>query len=259
MLETYTLKQHLDTTRQELSQALYQHDAACRVIAKLMKERDEARAMLNALQTQGINVTAVSDDRTTTENGSNNHAAAPAEDMEVVPQTETKLAEDVLSRIMDKCSELSKGRKGRKAPADLTSRENVCNFSESEVWTPHSSKSGITSMKVIQNPSDNHLLSLTGGVDKIAILTDLTTGQVLSKLNGHSKRVNCVALTSQGSRLAITGSADRQVKVWQPAPGDSDLRYSESLTFAKHESDVTGLALHPTGPTSPHFPVLTSL
>lgn len=46
-LETYTLQQNLAQTRRELSAALYQHDAAVRVIARLAKERDEAREALS--------------------------------------------------------------------------------------------------------------------------------------------------------------------------------------------------------------------
>ena len=50
MTETFELKSHLDTTRKQLSHALYQHDAACRVIARLLRDRDGARAQVAQLQ-----------------------------------------------------------------------------------------------------------------------------------------------------------------------------------------------------------------
>jgi pre-mRNA-processing factor 19 len=48
-LETFNLQEQLSRTRAELATALYQHDAAVRVIARLTKERDEAREALSKI------------------------------------------------------------------------------------------------------------------------------------------------------------------------------------------------------------------
>lgn len=47
VLETYNTREQLSRTREELATALYQHDAAVRVIARLTRERDEAREALS--------------------------------------------------------------------------------------------------------------------------------------------------------------------------------------------------------------------
>ena len=43
LLESYKMKKYVADVRQELSHALYQHDAACRVIARVTQERDKVR------------------------------------------------------------------------------------------------------------------------------------------------------------------------------------------------------------------------
>ena len=85
-LESYTLKQQLIQTRQELSTALYQHDAAVRVIARLSQERDEARDALAKIATSGA-LTASGDAMQV------DSQALPASLLEKVEATQEKYAD----------------------------------------------------------------------------------------------------------------------------------------------------------------------
>ena len=50
VLESYQIRKRLDDTRKELAHALYQHEAACRVIARLIKEKEEQDKELRLLR-----------------------------------------------------------------------------------------------------------------------------------------------------------------------------------------------------------------
>jgi pre-mRNA-processing factor 19 len=113
--------QSLDQTRQELAQALYQHDASCRVIARLLKERDEALAMNQAVQLQ------------LQANGRQQQLVVPslvkeADVMEVAEETLASVVDDLSPKLLpqdmivlinDKCKLLSGERKNRKNPPTL--------------------------------------------------------------------------------------------------------------------------------------------
>ena len=56
VLELFDTRKALEETRKELSHALYQNDAAVRVVARLAQERDEARQELANWKASGDNV-----------------------------------------------------------------------------------------------------------------------------------------------------------------------------------------------------------
>lgn len=242
MLETFTLRQHLDATRQALSQALYQHDAACRLVARLTRERDEARSLISSLHATygndqngkskadsnaGTGEKMVVEENTPASNGKDSDVESPG------------LPAEVLSIINDKCKELSALRKGRKAPAQLTSRESMSSLTQVASYTPHKAdaKSAVTCVALCSNFGEvGHGVILSGGTDKQAVLVEQSSGKVLGKLVGHSKKVNAVAIRAAqdgGSNSLITASADATVKVIR-------LLFPLPCTLTQRQSPVVG-------------------
>lgn len=122
MLETHRMKQQLHSTRKELSHALYQHDAACRVVARLSRERDEAKAMLADLQHRVAELEARPPSAVSA-------PAAEAVSMEVEKATENGGDEEEMERVAEKLTSFwqkaSKARKKRSIPSTLASHDEI--------------------------------------------------------------------------------------------------------------------------------------
>lgn len=233
VLETFSLKQQYNSTRQELSYALYAQDAASRVIARLIRERDAAReALANVQATIGI----------TPANG------AAAEDVEMAEENgaqEGALPKEIVDQIDETQQNLSATRKKRKAPAGYTSTAEVKTFAATHtIPSLHSaSPAGMTSLAVSRlNPSQ----FLTGGNDKIVQLYDRSTDKVLASLKGHTKKVNHVAFREQEgeSTLILSAGADKIAKIWAHDSASSE--YIPKATIRTHKGELTGLVVHPT-------------
>jgi len=242
MLEVFTLKQHLDSTRRELSQAMYQHDAACRVIARLMKERDEARAMLTS--GQGHMQSAVA--HSSGGNGSSNMDVATTEEAH---HDTLNVHKDVswapnLASISEKSLVLQDARKQRpkKIPESTRSKDSFTTVSNSVTASPHkASPAGVTCVAV------QGTTILSGGADKDLHLVSSSSGKSVAKIaDAHTKKVSCVAF--YGDNMLLSGSGDKTVKLWKPTKSG----YSQAAVF-EHAAAVTALCPHPWSPLACSF------
>jgi pre-mRNA-processing factor 19 len=233
MLHSFTLRQQLQTARQELSHALYQHDAACRVIARLTKEVTAAREALATLKPKaGISNVAT--------HGSNQYNASD----QVFPEQsidETGITVEVLEKLENKASVLTAERKrrGKIVPEELIKPDEFRNF---KTLASHSglhsvSVPGILSVDIC--PTDTNKI-LTGGNDKCAIIFNKDNEQVITSLKGHTKKVTSV-IYHPNQENAITASPDSQIRVWH-------LPTAQTLQIVRaHDGPITAVSLHATG------------
>jgi pre-mRNA-processing factor 19 len=221
MLHTFTLRQQLQTARQELSHALYQHDAACRVIARLKKELTAAREALSTLKPKGGFT-----------------AEAEPESGKV---QEIGLTPEVIQKLDNKAEVLMAERKkrGKSVPEGLASVDDIKSFKTLASLTGLHSASvpGILCLDVC--PSDSNRIA-TGGNDKIATIFDKDNDQIVCQLKGHAKKITSI-IYHPNRESVITASPDSQIRVWNINS------VSTTHLIRAHEGPVTAISLHATG------------
>ncbi|XP_021899515.1 pre-mRNA-processing factor 19 homolog 1-like [Carica papaya] len=239
MLSNFALEQQLHTARQELSHALYQHDAACRVIARLKKERDESRALLAQAERQiSFPVsTAVTANASSLSNGKR-----AAEDEELGSggkKLRPGISANIISELTDCNAALSQQRKRRQIPQTLAPVDALERYTQISSHPLHkTNKPGIISLDILYSKD----IIATGGVDTTAVIFDRPSGQVLSTLTGHSKKVTSVKFVTQ-TDLILTGSADKTVRVWQ---GSEDGNFDCRHILKDHTAEVQAVTVHAT-------------
>lgn len=233
MLETHTLNKHLDSVRQELAHALYQHDAACRVIARLIKERDAAREQLANTQD---NVAGALKKMSGQDDGD-----APMEDGEGaakgIPEAAKKNMNQMAEALSGKRKKLIKTLAG-----EVTAREKLAAYTATTSVPLHSpSAPGILCLDL--HPRQQELV-MTGGADNNAIIYNRQSGKIVDTLKAHQKKLTDVKFHPT-EQITFTTSSDGTGIIWKQEPKSG--KFVPQHNLKDHTGEVTGCTLHPSG------------
>ncbi|KAL2826514.1 hypothetical protein BDW59DRAFT_65898 [Aspergillus cavernicola] len=206
-LETYTLRQTLAQTRQELSAALYQHDAAVRVIARLTKERDEAR---DALSKVTVGARASGND-------------------DAMQVDSTGLPDEIIARVESTQASLSKTRRKRPIPEGWATSEGISAYKPAETTDPLYPGGKTLS---VNTSGDSALVETAEGVVSVF---SLSQKQIVHSLQANGPVTGAI----WAGEKVVVASSTGSVKVFESG--------NEVANFSTHAGATTGLALHPTG------------
>ncbi|KAF3558300.1 hypothetical protein F2Q69_00011377 [Brassica cretica] len=124
-------------------------------------------------------------------------------------------------------------------PETLASVDALGRFTQLSSHPLHkTNKPGICSMDILHSKD----VIATGGIDATAVIFDRPSGQILSTLTGHSKKVTSVKFVGD-SDLVLTASADKTVRVWRDS---GDGQYACGHTLNDHSEEVRAVTVHAT-------------
>ena len=232
VLELFDARRALEDTRKELSHALYQNDAAVRVVARLSMERDAARQELaqwkavQQQQQQQQQDSVVQEEQQQPDEGeppakraktANDRGGIPQDDLELMTATWETLAKE---------------RKQKKKSVVALPRETLKDFREvdKKSWHKTRNKAGIVDMKC----AANHIV--TAGRDKQLVVYSLERKQLVHTI-GTGVVVSCVDINA--AERIVAAKPDGQI-----------VQYVDGTAVGEPielDGNAVDVALHPTG------------
>ncbi|KAK3313579.1 hypothetical protein B0H66DRAFT_503168 [Apodospora peruviana] len=207
VLESYNTREQLARTREELATALYQHDAAVRVIARLTKERDEAREALSKVTV------------TPTAAGNGGSDAMAVDNL--------TLSQELQDHVDELQQQLTKGRKKRPVPSEWATSDYVAALESTA-----STELSISQTSTLTIQSEHAVIgSLDGKVD----VYSLEANKVERSLDIGEP----VTATAWVENKVFTATSKGTVKAYVSG--------EEKTSFHAHAGPVTGLSVHPGG------------
>lgn len=226
ILEQFSLRQQLSQAHQELSRSLFEHEAMCRVVAKLIRERDGLRKLLHE---KGMN-------------------GAEVAETEVEGGSDGALPSAIVEEIDANMHRIKAERLRREAPHNLASKEELRNTVEVDCVNSHaggSGNSGVLCLDILERDGGEAYV-FTGGSDARAMCYDVASRTTRAAMVGHTRPVRCISAFDD---LLLTGSDDSTVRLWR----SSGSAYSSMRVMKPHQGPITGMCVLPS-----HRHVLTA-
>ncbi|KAJ3441767.1 pre-mRNA-processing factor [Anaeramoeba flamelloides] len=214
ILESFALKKELHNTREELARTLYEYDAACRVIARIITERDEARAALAKSQKSDKNeekkiqkkqkANQKEDDKTKNKNKT---------ETEMKIENEQLISQEKVQEFVSLSEKLGKKRKVmrsklRKHKIKLPKIEKYQTISQSDNIFENETQPIIALESVEHSP--NILIALND--NNSLCLYDYEKSNVISKLKFQDDHKTLS--TSQKMESFVVGSTKGDITLW---------------------------------------------
>jgi len=225
LMELFSTKRSLQQTKQELSTALYQNDAAVRVIARLAMERDEARSQLQQ-QVTTAPAAAPSKKRARVEDDDNNNTKSD----------DNKLDDSHIESLVQTWQHLSAGRKAMKKATAVVDYTTL---------TPDAKNNTMVDCDQLIGAGKGNFWALLSSANNAVTVQP---SNISIKLSGSSppKSVHMMELKPEGENdatwMIATITDDGQLQVYTHDHTDGQISSTEKLS-----DDVVSVQIHPGG------------